>query len=121
MNLSEDRRKSLRANADLAMRLDVTGHAGFARVRDICGAGVRCVTERALAPMTRVELVIALPDGVRTREIVCGGVVVRSGPASDGSDRNGAAETAIFFTEIADQDRVQVEEFVSTIRRSSEL
>lgn len=113
MRPADERRKKPRAVADLDMRFDVSGRSGLARIRDISASGVRCVTDRAMPLMTQVALVIQLPAGAGSREIACRGAVVRSAP--DG--RNSAFETAIFFTHMSDADRVDVEEFVSSVDR----
>jgi hypothetical protein len=119
---AQDRRSRPRSAADLDLRIDAAGRSGFARVRDISGCGVRFVADRALQPMTQVGLVIVLPPSVGGREISCRGAVVRSVPVSGGDGRAAGYETAIFFTEMRDSDRLDVEEFVSSrVRGSSEL
>lgn len=121
MHTANEKRKSPRASADLDMRFDLAGQAGFARIRDVSASGVRCVTERAMPLMTQVELVIVLPAPTGRREILCRGAVVRCGPiAADPSGGKGPSfETAIFFTQMRDTDRIDLEEFVSSIRRSN--
>jgi len=113
MKHADERRKKPRVAADLDMRFDVSGRSGLARVRDISASGVQCVTDRPMPLMTQVALVIRLPEGAGAREIACRGAVVRSPP------RGGDAsfETAIFFTHMSDADRVDVEEFVSSVGR----
>ena len=69
-----------------------------------------------------VGLVIVLPQSAGAREIACRGAVVWSKPVSGGDGRGAAYETAIFFTEMRDADRTDVEEYVSSrVRGSSEL
>ncbi len=127
MQTANEKRKKPRASADLDMRFDLAGQAGFARIRDVSASGVRCVTDRALSLMTQVELVIVLPAPAGRREILCRGAVVRCGPL--GASAQGATpgargptfETAIFFTQMRDTDRIDLEEFVSSVRRSTEL
>jgi hypothetical protein len=126
MHVTNENRKKPRAAADMDMRFELAGQAGFARIRDISASGVRCVTDRALPLMTQVELVIVLPARGGHREVVCRGAVVRSTAlhAADAPKpgRNAAGfETAIFFTQMRDSDRTEVEEFVSSARRSAEL
>ena len=120
---ANERRKSPRAPAELDLKFDVAGQAGVARLRDISASGVRCTTDRSIPLMTQVGLVIVLPTPSRRREIVCRGAVVRSGPlgASGPGGRISAYETAIFFTDIRDEDRIEVGEFVSAANRSTEL
>ena len=126
MHFTNEHRKKPRAAADIDMRFELAGQAGFARIRDISASGVRCVTDRPLPLMTQVELVIVLPGPAGHREVVCRGAVVRStavaAPETPKSGKNAAGfETAIFFTQMRDADRTEVEEFVSSTRQSTEL
>jgi hypothetical protein len=126
MHITNENRKKPRAAADMDMRFEHGGQPGFARIRDISASGVKCLTDRPLPLMTQVELVIVLPGPAGQREVVCRGAVVRSTPlavpetAKSGKHAAGF-ETAIFFTQMRDADRTDVEEFVSSTRRSSEL
>lgn len=135
MPTTNERRRKQRVSVDLDMRCELSGRSGSARIRDISASGVRCITQRALPLMTQVELVIQLPSDGDRREIVCRGAVVRSGPraaaekkaAGDGrpqGERSSSTdapeyETAIFFTQVKDADRMQIEEFVSSKSRSA--
>jgi len=127
----QERRRQPRAAADLGMRFELPGPAATARVRNISQSGVRCHTDRRLPVMTQVQLAIALPIGPKgslgTREITCRGVVVRcdplESPAASAGDASRAAnrskyDTAIFFTDLGESDRSDVETFVSTAHRS---
>jgi hypothetical protein len=113
MHTANERRRSPRVAADLDLRLELSGKSGLAHVRDISASGVRCHTSQAIPLMTEVGLVILLPSGSGRREIVCRGAVVRSGPVAKPGTRGLSYETAIFFTEMQDEDRVRVGEFVS--------
>jgi hypothetical protein len=126
MHVTNENRKKPRVRADMDMRFELGGKAGVARVRDISASGVRCLTDRALPLMTQVELVIVLPAPGGHREVVCRGAVVRStAVASPETSKPGKQapeyETAIFFTQMRDSDRTEVEEFVSSARRTAEL
>ena len=121
MPTANERRKSPRAPADLDLRFDVAGQAGVARIRDISASGVRCTTDRSIPLMMQVGLVIVLPAPSGRREIVCRGAVVRSGPLGGPGGRVSAYDTAIFFTDMRDEDRIEVGEFVSAANRLSEL
>ena len=125
-----ERRRRPRVAADLDMKLDLPGHRATARLRDISTSGVRCLTDRPMPVMTQVRLVLVIPlpasrDG---REIVCGGAVVRSAPAPSagtpahrGESGGGLAafDTAIFFTDMNETDRADVEAFVSRMHGSN--
>ena len=80
---------------------------------------------------TKHETVVTLPSDREIlitrsfdapREIVCRGAVVRSQPAVTAATRESGTDsrfdTAIFFTDIKDSDRADVEEMVSAALRS---
>ena len=69
-----------------------------------------------VAMMTQVGLTLVLPLPGGANSIECRGAVVRSRPieaADDGSDR---FETAIFFTSMAETDRMALQEFLLTVQ-----
>jgi hypothetical protein len=113
MTTQTERRKKLRVPASFDLRLDVSGRAGSAKVRDISASGVRCVTDRAMPLMTQVAVTLLIPAVAGAREISCRGAVVRSAPEG----RPASFETAIFFTHMSDADRASVEDFVSSAGR----
>jgi hypothetical protein len=118
MKHATERRRAPRVAADIELRCEQGGRSGVARVRDISASGVRCVTDSAMPLMTQVGLVLQIPGTGAPREIVCRGAVVRSGPIGDGASRGtGGFETAIFFTDVTESDRVWLEEFVSSRSR----
>jgi hypothetical protein len=132
-----ERRKKPRTLADFDIRIGLLGESSPARVRDISASGIRCIVDRPLKPMTQVEIVLLLPAAADApsshadpgREIVCRGAVVRSGPVADvraadgkaASERRKRFDTAIFFTDMKESDRDQVEEFVSARLRSTSV
>ncbi len=109
-----------------------------ARVQDVSLSGVRCITTRPIGVMTQVGLTLVIPGAPGAElsgtgadaSISCRGAVVRSRkldaapsesdpPGSDGPEPDAAAvvryETAIFFTSMADADRVALQEFLLTL------
>src|SRR5262245_16820096 len=120
MKHATERRRHARVAADIELRCEQGGRSGVARVRDISASGVRCVTDRAMPLMTQVGLILQIPGASAPREIVCRGAVVRSGPIGNASGQGtGGFETAIFFTDVTESDRVWLEEFVSSkLRRN---
>lgn len=118
MKHATERRRQPRVAAEIELRCEQGGRSGVARVRDISASGVRCVTDRAMPLMTQVGLILQVPGAGAPREIVCRGAVVRSGPIGAASGPGGF-ETAIFFTDVTESDRVWLEEFVSSrLRRN---
>lgn len=126
MTATNERRKKPRAPANFDLHLEFPGQSGSARVRDISSSGVRCESERPVPMMTQVQMRIVLPGGASDapREIVCRGAVVRSEPitrsvSGAATVRSGAPfDIAIFFTEMRDSDREDVEAFVASSRTS---
>jgi hypothetical protein len=120
MKVAHERRRHPRARVALDVRIGVPGQAAPAQVQDLSASGVRCITERNLPLMSQVHLVLLVPDagqgaGMR-REILARGAVVRSEPVR--TPGRTAFDTAIFFTQIEDSDRVEVQQFVAARRHS---
>src|SRR5262245_58710832 len=119
MKHATERRRHARVPADIELRCEQGGRSGVAHVRDISASGVRCVTDRAMPLMTQVGLILQIPGAGTPREIVCRGAVVRSGPIGGADGATGGFETAIFFTDVTESDRVWLEEFVASgLRRN---
>ncbi|MCE9635666.1 MAG: hypothetical protein K8T90_08175 [Planctomycetes bacterium] len=141
---SDERRRARRAKAPSGLGLRIPGLLDPAVVEDISSSGVCCTTVQAVPLLSQVQLVLLLPIGGTTREVVCAGAVVRcarrGGASGDsrrrahgsldarvGSSQHGAShggsegavhETAIFFTEIDDADRTALDEYVSSLHRA---
>ncbi|MBI4227413.1 MAG: PilZ domain-containing protein [Candidatus Omnitrophica bacterium] len=73
-----------------------------------CG-GTLCWVDRAVPPMTKVAIDLALPQ----RLVHCAGVVVRCQPAPAGaSGDRWRHQLAVFFTEVRRDDHRAIAEFV---------
>ena len=120
MQFTNERRVKPRVAASFDLRLGLPGLVAPARVRDISASGVCCFTDRAIPAMTQVQLVLLVPDADAraAREVVCGGAVVRS-HRLPGAPHPRSFETAIFFTEMRDDDREILEGFIALARPSS--
>ena len=92
------------------MTLTAPGASTPARVADISLSGVRCHTDQEVDVMTQVGMQLVLP-GART--IDCRGAVVRSRRLDGGAE---GYETAIFFTSMAERDRVELQQFLQDMR-----
>ena len=120
MQPGTERRGQPRVHADLPIQLALDGGATDANIRDISISGVCCETNCAVPVMTQVRLTIVLPDllpDVLTEQsgeqqpISCAGAVVRSiALPENGSD---SFETAIFFTQMGESDRANLEDFIA--------
>ena len=78
---------------------------------NLSASGAYCTLDRFIAPMTKLQLQLALPGGARRGAIRCRGVVVRVEPVVSIS-RGGRYHTAIFFTDLAARDRSAIARFV---------
>lgn len=121
-----ERRKAARASAKLAMEIRVSGQdCGRAETINVSANGVYFSSKAYIAPLTRLEIVLVLPeepDGAQSmksgkratavkREVTCEGVVVRTvqGPGTeDGSDY----QVACYFTSISRADREHLESYI---------
>ena len=103
-----ERRRHPRVKADLGLRVGTPGREAAARVHDVSPSGIRCLTDEGLPVMTQVRVHLEIPTRNGARTIACTGVVVRS----ERQSRDTGHETAIFFTEVAEADRSELEAFV---------
>ncbi len=96
-----------------------------AQVCDLSLSGICCLTTRPIGVMTQVGLLLVLPEA--DTAIDCHGAVVRSrkiGNRTSGGEPDEASgeeqgplyETAIFFTSMAEPDRIELQEFLQTAR-----
>jgi hypothetical protein len=89
---------------------------GHVETINVSANGVYFASRGYIAPLTRLEIVLVLPDvtGARpkgTREVACAGVVVRTEPESpqEGVSRY---DIACFFTAIDENDRAHLESYI---------
>ena len=109
MKPTSERRAAPRVQMDFPGKLTLPDGTSDARIRNISVSGISCVTDRALPVMTQVELIILLPIAGSPVPIHCAGAVVRSSPLEAHADQ---FETAIFFTELGEEARNELEDFV---------
>ena len=89
---------------------------GHVETINVSANGVYFSSRGYIAPLTRVEIVLVLPNtgggrGGGTREVACEGVVVRTEPESpqEGVSRY---DIACFFTSIDETDRTHLESYI---------
>lgn len=122
----DERRRAPRARVAFPIELALPAPAqegeaatsrAHAEVCDLSLSGICCVTGRPIGVMTQLGLLLVLP-GADTA-IDCRGAVVRSRKLGDeaGSARY---ETAIFFTSMAESDRMELQEFLQTARERTD-
>ena len=122
-----ERRRSMRADASLSMRLEGQPAEGdltkiVTESQNISASGVYCTSPHYLAPLSKVALTIILPNRVPRkalnggpsprRLLKCDGIVVRCLP-SDGKPRRHGYELACSFVGLDSRHRDVIEEFVS--------
>lgn len=83
---------------------------------NVSANGVYFTSPSYIAPLTRLEIVLLLPETIgtpsgATREVSCAGVVVRTQPEAQRQDRP-VYEIACFFTAISEADRAHLESYI---------
>jgi c-di-GMP-binding flagellar brake protein YcgR len=120
-----ERRRSIRADANLSMRVEGQPSDGdltkiVTESQNISASGVYCTSPHYLAPLSKVALTIILPNRASRRAtdvpsprklLKCDGIVVRCMP-SNGTRQHGY-ELACSFVGLDSRHRDVIEEFVS--------
>ncbi|MFP4501093.1 MAG: PilZ domain-containing protein [Candidatus Hydrogenedentota bacterium] len=104
----KDRRKFPRSKRKLPVIAGDSADAVLNHVDNISANGVLCHTVKPLSLMTRMRIVIDLPQPADTR-VNAEGVVVRCDPDENGNEH---FKVAILFTKIADKDHDAIQQFV---------
>ena len=128
MTSETERRRAPRILVEMPVTLavgEITERVSVpAVVEDVSLSGVRCVTARAIGVMTQVGLTLVLPadpggdTSLGSTTIACRGAVVRSieiGANAEAGGGDARYQTAIFFTNMAESDRVALQEFLQTM------
>jgi hypothetical protein len=109
--MRRERRGASRVAQRISLGLTDRGLAVAAETKNLSATGAYCTVDQFIAPMTKLELDVELPDGSRRDRIRCTGVVVRVQPAIVSPER-GRYEIAIFFSDLSERDRAAIERFV---------
>ncbi len=112
-----ERRKYPRVSEAVPCQLTVGGYTLVAETRNISCGGALCRLSSVVAPMTQMEISFQLPGtipGVSGRMIRCVGVVVRQEKEKvlSAGDASVRFTTAIYFSELKQEDRRLIAEFV---------
>jgi hypothetical protein len=107
---ASERRRWTRADADLAVTVNLAGGRSEARLRDISRAGVCFFLDRPIPLMTVLELSVSLPIKGGLRRVGGHGAVVRCEKIAKAVEHY---EVAVFLHEMAEADRRAIEEFVA--------
>lgn len=114
--MKKERRRAVRVTEQIPVGLKDGDGFINAQTENISASGAYCLLDRFIAPMTKLDLRLELPNGMRNRIIRCSGVVVRVEPVV--SDANhGRYHIAVFFSELSPKDRTAITQFVR--KRSS--
>ena len=111
-----ERRDTMRADAQLSMRLgafDSEAPEIVTETQNISASGLYCLSPHYLAPLSKVDLTLVLPDRGRSaagRLLQCEAVVVRCQAATD---RRRRYELACSFLGLPDAQRRVLAEFVA--------
>jgi len=118
MSKTRERRGARRGVAKLAMQIaGVSGEASVLTTESInlSAEGLQFQSKVALAPLTKVALTLLLPPfGRRLRReriVQCQGVIVRAAEIERPRQKR-KFELACCFTDISEEDRVLVEQYV---------
>jgi c-di-GMP-binding flagellar brake protein YcgR len=111
-----ERREDVRADAQLSMRLGALGSTApeiVTETRNISASGLYCLSPHYLAPLSKVDLTLVLPDGGRNaagRLLQCEAVVVRCQAAAESRRRY---ELACSFLGLPETQRRLLAEYVA--------
>jgi len=119
---SSERRRAPRVNVDFPLEFSHPFPREVIRVKNISTSGICCISQFPLPEMTRVGIIINLPEPpMRDRPmepIKCEGAVVRCEPQPVSGETE-AYELAIFLTDISPVSMEELQRFVNSrlIRR----
>ena len=99
------------------MEIKLSGKdCGHVETINVSANGVYFASKTYIAPLTRLEIVLLLPDSQGghaggSRKVACQGVVVRTEPESPGEGVS-SYDVACFFTSIDPSDRAHLESYI---------
>ena len=109
----KERRRAVRAPAKLAMEVKLGGRdCGQLETINVSANGVYFSSPTFIAPLTRLEITLIIPDRAKEdREVPCEGVVVRTEPETE-DKRHDRYQIACYFTAIGESDRENLESYI---------
>ena len=112
---TKDRRTSERVTLPSPLVLTVPEGSEPAALRNLSVAGISCTTGRRYPEMTQIRVTLDLPSAKAGEEpplrLEVTGVVVRCRPLRHGTGRR-RFEIALYFTDLGDNARLQLERIV---------
>jgi len=115
--VSEERRKFPRLEDEsLSLRLRLDDFDSVTHTLNISSSGVYCKTDKDLPLMSRVKLILVMPDpakdAVSTKNLEVSGVVVRQHPVIvDGVIKH--YDVAIFFEDLSPKDKEAISAYIA--------
>ncbi|MBM3253494.1 MAG: PilZ domain-containing protein [Candidatus Omnitrophica bacterium] len=113
--MNRERRAYPRINKSIELRLATRGFDIHTKTKNISCAGAYCEVDRLIPDMTRLDILLFLPDiknEKKTKRLRIKGVVVRSSPNILNEELI-STNIAIFFTDIKKADRKAIFDFVN--------
>ena len=110
MSSGSDRRQAPRASERVPLSISDGSVEFQVDTKDLSASGVCCVAAQFIPLMTKVTLRLEVPHGAHRVSIRCTGVIVRIEPI--GTPEAPRYNTAVFFTDLSEQDRGAISRFV---------
>ncbi len=101
-----ERRRHPRVRGDFGLAIHGPDSSAKFEIKDISASGICCIADSELDEMALVQLELLLDDD----PVRCRGAVVRCEPLPD--SKHPRYEVAVFFTEIDDDDRDRIVDYV---------
>jgi hypothetical protein len=111
---TKDRRTSERVTFPTPLVLSLPDAAETAALRNLSVAGISCTTARRYPEMAQIKITLDLPaanPGEEPLRLEVMGAVVRCQPLRHGTGRR-RFEVALYFTDLGDKARAQLEKIV---------
>ncbi len=109
--INPERRAAPRVSERIQFAITQDGSLIEAETNNLSISGAYCTTNRFIPPMTKLQVQFELPDGSKRTTVHCSGVVVRMEPIVSSPER-GSYHIAIFFSDISEQGRNTIAQFV---------
>ena len=114
---SEERRGAPRVEDEaLSLKLHTGDFNTITHSLNISSSGIYCKIDKEIPPMSRVKLILMVPDNskeaVPSKRLEVDGVVVREHPVIiDGQTKH--YDVAIFFDALSEDDRKAISDYIS--------
>jgi hypothetical protein len=111
--ISQERRKSPRIQDEtLSLELKLDGFDSITHTLNISPSGVYCKVDKELPLMSRVKVMLMVPDASNIKNIEVSGIVVREHPVVvDGVTKH--YDVAIFFDDLSLKDKDVIADYIA--------